>query len=701
MNDRQRYPIASCKVLLKESKRAKEMKRVIFATCLIALLLSLLTSAYPPTKAKTMLPGVQTKLMGQFVLGRVPENPQDSERTNQPGSPEHQRRPGHLLVRFNANANPSEVASLKANRAVSENAALRITHLKVSPEEELAVFDQLRRSSAVEFVEFDSIMTTTFVPNDTYYATPYPSAKYGNIAQWAPPAISAPAAWDITQGDSSTVIAIVDTGVDATHPDLAAKIVGEYTFTGKVKDGFGHGTHCAGIAAAVTNDSAGVAGICPNCKILSVKVLDDSGSGYMSDVASGIVYAADHGADVISLSLGGSGHSETLRAALDYAVNHNALPVCAMGNSGTTSALEPAYWGSCLSVVAADSNGNKASFSTYGIRADVSAPGVAILSTMPTYSTYLSSHGYKTNYDALSGTSMATPTVAGLAGLVRSRNPSLTATQIKGIIMATAGDGKSWSPGLGFGVVNAQRAVQSALNTDFAPPTVNLISPAQGATISKLVTFQAAPTDNTLVHHVELVRDGTRFVQPLTGVTSTSGSGKSAVTTQPWTLAWSSTLMFNGLVNITAVATDSFGNTSVPQNITFIVQNQLVSQNSTVHVCFPSTPSCPNVSPWLPVTTPVATEAATHLQGTVTYTGAALRYPTFYVQIANSKTFYYCGTVGTTVDCYPTTTMLPTSSGRNGLVVSPNYLAGQINGVATKQGGSTEADINITLTYPQ
>ena len=182
MNDQQRYPIASCKVLSKENKRAKEMKRVIFATCLIALLLSLLTIAYRPTKAKTMLPGVQTKLMGQFVLGRVPENPQDSELTNQPGSPEHQRRPGHLLVRFYANANPSEVASFKANRAVSENAALRITHLKVSPEEELAVFDQLRRSSAVEFVEFDSIMTTTFVPNDTYYATPYPSAKYGNIA---------------------------------------------------------------------------------------------------------------------------------------------------------------------------------------------------------------------------------------------------------------------------------------------------------------------------------------------------------------------------------------------------------------------------------------------------------------------------------------------------------------------------------------
>jgi thermitase len=563
----------------------------------------------------------------------------------------------------------------------------------------MAVFFQLKRSSSVEFVEFDSVVTTQFVPNDTYYATAYPSSHNGNIAQWGPSAVSAPAAWDITEGDPSTVIAIVDTGVDDTHPDLAGKIVGEYSFTGKVKDGFGHGTHCAGIAAADTNNNTGVAGMCPNCKILSVKVLDDNGSGFMSDVADGITYAADHGASVISLSLGGSARSETLRAALDYAVNHNALPVCAMGNSNTTSALEPAYWGSCLSVVAADSNGNKASFSNYGIRADVSAPGVGILSTMPTYSTYLSTHGYKLNYDALSGTSMATPMVAGIAGLVRSRNPNLTATQTKGIIIATAGDGKSWSPELGFGLVNARLAVGAALHTDFTSPNVNLISPAPGATVSKLVTVQAAPTDNTLVHHIDLMRDGTRFIQPLVGVTTTSGSGKNAVTTQPWTVFWPSTLVFNGLVNMTALATDSFGNTSLPQDIALTVQNQLVSQNSTVHVCFPGTSKCPNVSPWVPVTTPVATEAATHLQGTITYTTQTCRYPNFWLQITNGKTLYYCGTNGTTIDCYPSTTLLPTTSGR--LVVSPNYIGGQIDCANTQRGGSAEGDINITLTYPQ
>jgi thermitase len=660
------------------------MKKVVFVTCLTALLASLLTITYPSTRAK-----------GQFVLGAALSQA-NLELSDQQ---RNQKRPGHLLVRFNANASPSEVASLKANHAVSENAALRITHLKVSPEEELAVFDQLKRSSAVDFVEFDSIVTTQFIPNDTYYATPYPSSHYGNIAQWGPPAVSAPDAWDITQGDSSTVIAIVDTGVDGAHPDLAAKIVGQYSFTGKVNDGFGHGTHCAGIAAAVTNNSTGVAGMCPNCKILSVKVLDDNGSGFISDVADGITYAADHGASVISLSLGGSGRSETLRLALDYAVNHNALPVCAMGNSGSTSALEPAYWSSCLSVVATDNTNNKAYFSTYGIRADVSAPGVGILSTLPTYSTYLSTHGYFQNYDALSGTSMATPMVSGIAGLVKSRNPNLTATQVKGIIMATAGDGKSWSPELGFGVVNAARAVQAALHTDFTPPSANLISPLPGATVSKLITVQAAPTDDMVVHHVDLIRDGTRFIAPLVGTATTIGKGKDAVTTSAWTTIWSSTLVFNGLVNLTALATDSFGNTSAPQDVAFTVQNQLVSQSwAALHVCFPSTPTCSNVTSWLPVTTAVATEAATHLQGTVTCS-TQCRYPSFWVQITNGAATYYCGTNGTAIDCYPSTTLLPFTSGH--VVVSPNYVGGQIDCYPTKRDSSAEADINITLTYPQ
>src|SRR5438552_2825391 len=441
-------------------------------------------------------------------------------------------------------------------------------------------------------------------------------------------------------GDPGIVIAIVDTGVDETHPELVSEIVGEYSYVGNsAKDGFGHGTHCAGIAAAATNNNVGIAGMCPNCGILSVKVLDDQGSGYISDVASGITYAASHGARVISLSLGGSGRSETLHSALDYAIANNALPVCAMGNAGSSSNTpEPGYWHDCLSVIATDQTGAKASFSNYGITADVAAPGVAILSTMPTYPVTLNGYGYKENYDALSGTSMATPMVAGVAGLVLSKNPSLTPAQVAGIIEASSGDGVSWSSNLAFGVVNAFKAVSSAMVAVGGAPVPNVVSPAEGATVSGLVTVQAAPTDNTTVHHVDIVQNGTRFMQVLTGASSTSGTGTgkgnktSTITTPAWTASWPSTTVFNSSVTVSAFAVDVFGNTSAPQSVDFTVQNKLVTQSGTAHVCWPPSSSCPNTV-WQLVTTGVATEAATHLRGTVSY-GALnnTKYADFWLQ---------------------------------------------------------------------
>src|SRR5712691_8003580 len=321
-------------------------------------------------------------------------------------------------------------------------------------------------------------------------------------------------------------------------------------------------------------------------------------SGYISDVAAGITYAASHGARVISLSLGGSGRSETLHSALDYAIANNALPVCAMGNSKSGSNTpEPGYWHDCLSVIATDQTGAKAKFSNYGVKADVAAPGVAILSTMPTYPvTLTTSYGYHTNYDALSGTSMATPMVAGIAGLVLSENPSLTPAQAAGIIEASSGDGASWTPNLAFGIVNAFNAVSSAIHSDYVAPSANLTLPAEGATVSGLVTVQAAPTDNTTVHHVDIVQNGTRFMQVLTGST--------------WTVSWPSTTVFNSSVSVSAFAVDVFGNTSAPESRDFSLQNTLVTQTGSSHLCWPATTSCPNTI-WQPVTTGVARQAAT------------------------------------------------------------------------------------------
>ena len=172
-------------------------------------------------------------------------------------------RAGHILVRFKANPSQAVLDGLNTAygaKVVGTIAALGITHLQVSPELGLAMLGHLRNRSDVEFAEFDSpvhaiqtFVPQSFVPDDTYYSTAYASSHHGNIAQWGPQAVSAPAAWGVTQGDPSIVIAIVDTGVDSSHPDLASKIVGQYSYVGNsAKDGFGHGTHCAGIAAAAT-----------------------------------------------------------------------------------------------------------------------------------------------------------------------------------------------------------------------------------------------------------------------------------------------------------------------------------------------------------------------------------------------------------------------------------------------------------------
>src|SRR5882724_5045995 len=525
------------------------------------------------------------------------------------GSPNNIRS-GHILVRFKDSTRQDVLNQLHADygaHVVAHIPAIRVTHFEAAGSG-LALLEHLRKRPDVEFAEFDSVVQVVQngfnPPNDVYFSSAYATSHNGSIDQWGPPAVSAPAAWQYTSGGSSSiVIAIVDTGVDDTHPDLASKIVGEYSYVGSIKDGFGHGTHCAGIAAAATNNDVGIAGMCPNCGILSVKVLDDQGSGYMSDVASGITYAASHGARVISLSLGGSGRSETLHSALAYAIANNALPVCAMGNNGSgTNTPEPAYWHDCLSVVATDQNGSKASFSNYGMIADVAAPGVAILSTMPTYPvTLTSTYGYRTSYDALSGTSMATPMVSGIAGLVLSENPNLTPTQVAGIIMASSGNGVSWNPNLAFGVVNAYKAVSSAIHSDYVAPAANLVSPGEGATVSGLVTVQAAPADNTKVHHVDIVRNGTRFMQVLTGASSTSG-GKKPVTSAAWTASWPSTTVFNSSITVSVSAVDVFGNSSA-QNLDFSVQNKLITQSWIQHLCWPSSGSCSVSTSWLPVTT--------------------------------------------------------------------------------------------------
>jgi len=458
------------------------------------------------------------------------------------------------------------------------------------------LLSSLKQEPVVEAVALDYVVQAMFVPNDPYYSTPYPTSHYGNVAQWAPQFIAADQAWNTTLGDPSVVIAIVDTGIDPNHPELAGKIVltKNYIKGEHVSDSFGHGTHVAGIAAAKINNGTGVAGICGLCSLMSVKVLGADGFGSTSDVASGIAYATDYGARVINLSLGSTSRTTVIRDALDYALNNNVLPVVALGNGNSDFVGDLAYWYSALSVGALDQQGSKASFSNFGLQTDVTAPGVAVLSTMPTYPVTLTTqYGYKTNYDALSGTSMATPVVAGLAGLLRSRNPALTAAQVKGILESSAGDGASFDLTFGFGPVHADMAVVRAGQVESAPPILTSLSPSFGSVLVRNVTFSTVASDNVAVHHVDFVSSGARYLLPATSVGYPGGKGKNpAPAIPPWSSLFSSTTHWNGLFDLTALAIDQSGNNSVPTAGNYDIENAYVSRTFTTHLCDPSRTGC-------------------------------------------------------------------------------------------------------------
>lgn len=277
-----------------------------------------------------------------------------------------------------------------------------------------ALLAAMEKSGLFALAEPDYVATINWTPNDPSFGS-----------QWGPKKVSAQTAWDVTKGSSSVIIAVVDTGVDLDHPDLASKVLtgNDWDFVNNdstAQDDNGHGTHVAGIAAAATNNATGIAGMCPNCMILPVKVLNAAGSGSYSAIANGVRYAADQGAKVINLSLGGTAGDTTLKSAIDYANGKGVLVACAAGNTGNTTINYPAYYTSCVAVASTDSNDNRSSFSTYGSWVDTSAPGTSI------YATY-----WNNTYATLNGTSMATPHVAGLAGLLFSQGRTQAAVKTR------------------------------------------------------------------------------------------------------------------------------------------------------------------------------------------------------------------------------------------------------------------------------
>jgi hypothetical protein len=256
------------------------------------------------------------------------------------------------------------------------------------------------------------------VPNDTHYSN----------LQYAPQKIRADEAWVIARG--GPVIAIVDSGVDYDHPDLAGKVKKGRDFVNNDDDPMddnSHGTHVAGIAAANSNNGEGIAGIAWNSKILAIKVVNSKGEGALSTTAAGIKSAADKGAKIINLSLWGETDAAILKSAVDYAVTKGSLVVAIAGNGGNTTLQYPGAYSNVLCVGSTTSTDGRASTSTYGPQVDIAAPGQSI------YSTILNDdYGYK------SGTSMAAPVISGSAAVVWSYFPSWTAGQVRARLEKTA-----------------------------------------------------------------------------------------------------------------------------------------------------------------------------------------------------------------------------------------------------------------------
>lgn len=334
---------------------------------------------------------------------------------------------------------------------------------------------RLARDPAVVSVEPDATGSVQFTPNDPLYLT---DPSFG-VGQWGIRKAHVDQAWDITRGSAAVTVAVIDTGIDANHPDLAGVALPGTTFVtspdpscapGSTIDDNGHGTHVAGLIGANGNNGQGIAGVAFGVRILPIKALDCTGSGLLSDVASSITWATDHGARIINISLGSSAAQATLQDAIRYALAHNVFVVAAAGNCGVVSTRcgsvnEPQYPGAypeSFAVAATDRNDLRASFSNENSYVALSAPGVTIWSTTPTYPTTLSRANPGTSsYAAFQGTSQAAPFVAGVAALLLSKDPTLTVSQLADRLRSTADDlGVAGpDPDFGAGRVNAVRAL--------------------------------------------------------------------------------------------------------------------------------------------------------------------------------------------------------------------------------------------------
>jgi thermitase len=519
--------------------------------------------------------------------------------------------PDRLLVQHRIGTDNGSVQRLFRTHgaaAQSYHDALRVSVLRVDPAKRDEIQKSLEDSGLFDFVEPDYLAQVSTTPTDPLYSS-----------QWHLPKIQADSAWSITTGSTGVTIAMIDSGVDTTHPDLASKIVGGWNFltnSSTIVDTMGHGTQTAGTAAAIGNNGVGVSGVVWQNPIMPLVVVDSTGNASYSNIASAITYAANHGARIVNISIGGSSASSTLQSAVTYAWNLGTVVFASSGNGGINAPYYPAGCQYAVAVGATDSNDQWVSFSNYGNFLSLVAPGINIYTTT-------AGGGYGAN----SGTSFSSPIAAGVGALVLSQSPSMSASSLVSTLEKTADD--LGAPGFdqyyGWGRVNAYRALTSSISLPPPPPAVSISSPTSGSMVQGTVSTAGTASAPAGISQIQFLVDG--------NLASTS-----SVT--PFAFPWNSSTSSNGTHNLTVKVVDSSNNVA-SSSVSVSVNNLVVKDTTppTVYIQSPLNGTRITERGNFTITANASdnvrvTQVAIYMDGVLDYTGSVAPYS---VQINANK----------------------------------------------------------------
>ncbi|MBI4948333.1 S8 family serine peptidase [Candidatus Berkelbacteria bacterium] len=444
----------------------------------------------------------------------------ESEQTILRGKPIKEQR--QIMVKYSPETSKSKKLSIEKKYKVTLRKELSEIKTRVynipANSNPTALISALSRETGIEYVEQDSLVSAADInPNDPIYANRQHSLYKQVLVNRV---------WDITTGDPNVIIAILDTGILSSHKELQGRLVSGYSAVGgNTEPVHYHGTAVAGYAAANTNNNSMIASGCWECKIMPIRVTDESnGWAYESDIADGLIWASNHGARVANVSYSPLDSSTLLNAA-KYFYDRNGLVVSSAGNDNTDTGLSDTPYLITTSATSAGesrSDGTvssiKANYSSYGRNVDVAAPGGDATLYIDGEITY-----------SLTGTSLSTPRVAGLIALIMSYDPTLSQSEIENIIKKSAEDygDAGWDPIFGFGEIDAEQAFIILGQTpigDSTPPTVQIVSPTAGSTVgSSRVSVKAIIKDNSGAFNLPTLRKSDGTIAKIISVNKVTG----------------------------------------------------------------------------------------------------------------------------------------------------------------------------------